>query len=211
MKPLSVIHGPVAPLLVANIDTDVIVRVDRLMEFQRGELGRYLFEPLRYFDDGRENPAFILNQHGCRHSVILLAGENFGCGSSREGAVWALMDFGIQCVVAPSFGDIFSSNCLQNGLLPIEMNATTIADLAQRCGPGTLPATVDLRRERFTPPSGTSIRFALPNDQRERLLSGGDEIDATLRFVDDIARHQAAVRATMPWIFPNIHQDLEEK
>ena len=192
MKPLSVIHGPLAPLLVANIDTDVIVRVDRLMEFQRGELGRYLFEPLRYFDDGRENPAFILNQHGFRHSVILLAGENFGCGSSREGAVWALMDFGFQCVVAPSFG------------------ATTIADLAQQCGPGALPATVDLRRGLLTRPSGTSIRFALPNDQRERLLRGGDEIDATLCFEDDIARHQAAVRATMPWIFPDIHQDLEQ-
>jgi 3-isopropylmalate/(R)-2-methylmalate dehydratase small subunit len=202
VKPVSLIHGPLAPLLVPNIDTDVIVRVDRLMEFQKGELGRYLFEPLRYFEDGRENPSFVLNQHGFRHTAVLLAGENFGCGSSREGAVWALLDFGIQCVVAPSFGDIFIGNCLQNGLLPIVMDEATIAGLARQGGPGRPPVTVDLRQGLLTPPSGEAIAFALPNDQRDRFLSGMDEIDETLRFAEAITRHQSYVRGAAPWIFP---------
>jgi 3-isopropylmalate/(R)-2-methylmalate dehydratase small subunit len=201
MKPIPLIRGPAAPLLIPNIDTEVIVRVVRLMEFRKGELGRYLFEPWRYFDDGRENPSFILNQHGFRHSVILLAGANFGCGSSREAAVWALQDFGIQSVVAPSFGDIFFANCLQNGLLPVVLEATQIKELAEQNVPGSLPTLIDLRRGILVQPSGKTVPFSLQRDHRERLLVGADEIEQTLRFEDAIAKYQERLRQSEPWIF----------
>ena len=201
MKPVALIRGPAAPLLIPNIDTEVIVRVVRLMEFGKGELSRFLFEPLRYFDDGRENPSFILNKHGFRHSVILLAGDNFGCGSSREAAVWALQDFGIQCVVAPSFGDIFFANCLQNGLLPVVLDSTQIKELAQQNVAGSLPTSIDLRRGILVQPSGRIVPFSLQQDQRERLLIGAEEIEQTLRFEDAIARYQERLRQSEPWIF----------
>ncbi len=128
---VSVIQGVGAALLQPNIDTDVIIRVERLMAFQRGELGRYCFEALRYEGkDLRENPDFVLNGPRARGTSILLTGENFGCGSSREMAVWALMDLGIRCIISPSFGDIFFTNCLQNGLLPVVLPAADIQRLA---------------------------------------------------------------------------------
>jgi len=201
MKPVAVIRGPAAPLLTPNMDTEVIVRVVRLMEFQKGELGHYLFEPLRYFEDGRENPAFVLNQHGFRHSTILLAGDNFGCGSSREGAVWALQDFGIQCVIAPSFADIFFANSLQNGLLPIVLDPIQIGEIALQSVAGAVPTSVDLRRGVVELPSGKTFGFSLRADSRERLLSGMEEIDETLCLELDIAAYQERIRQAEPWIF----------
>jgi 3-isopropylmalate/(R)-2-methylmalate dehydratase small subunit len=201
MKPIALVRGPAAPLLTPNMDTEVIVRVVRLMEFQKGELGHFLFEPLRYFEDGRENPAFVLNQHGFRHSAILLAGDNFGCGSSREGAVWALQDFGIQCVIAPSFGDIFFTNSLQNGLLPIVLDPLQIGEIALQSLPGAAPTSVDLRRGVIELPSGKLFGFSLRADSRERLLSGVEEIDETLCFEPDIAKYQERTREAEPWVF----------
>ncbi len=211
MKPLRAVHGTIAPLLTPNIDTEVIIRVVRLMEFKRGELGRFLFEPLRYLADGSENPQFILNQHGFRHSTILLAGENFGCGSSREAAVWALMDFGIQCVIAASFGDIFAANCLQNGLLPLKLDAKLIGRLAQQCGAGERPATVDLAASLITTPAGEAIQFELPQASRTRLLYGRDSIDETLPLEDLISSYQARARVATPWLFPDNQLHLAEK
>ena len=208
MKPVSLITGPTAPLMLADIDTETIVRVERLMEFQRGELGPFLFESLRFFATGDENPAFILNRHGFRHSTILIAGENFGCGSSREAAVWALQDFGIQCVIAPSFGDIFAGNCVQNGLLPITLDIRQLTAIVDEIDDDRHEVTVDLDKEQVMLPSGRTIGFSLFADQRQRLLKGEDEISQTLQWDDAIACYQAAARVATPWLFVDHHRAL---
>src|SRR5919205_1213678 len=126
MQPFTKVGGPAAPLLRANVDTDLIIRIERLVGTRREELGPFAFEALRRRADGSEDPDFVLNRPEYRGAPILLAGPNFGCGSSREGAVWALMGAGIRCVIAPSFGDIFFSNCFQNGLLPVVLPEETV-------------------------------------------------------------------------------------
>ena len=204
MSPVSIIRGPAAPLLSPDIDTETIIRVVRLMEFQRGEFGPYLFEPLRYFADGSEDPQFILNQHAFRHSNILLAGPNFGCGSSREAAVWALLDFGIQCVIAPSFGDIFLSNSVQNGLLPIVLEASRIDVIAREIRLDHPAIAVDLGLGLISLPSGKTLTFSVPDGERQRLLTGMDEIAETLQFEDAIMHYQRQLRVTNPWIFPDL-------
>src|SRR5271167_1545272 len=121
MEKFTLVTGAAAPLMRINIDTEVVIPINRLIGHKRGELGRFCFEPWRYTGDGTENPEFVLNQARYRAAKILVAGDNFGCGSSREHAVWSLADFGFRCIIAPSFGDIFYWNCFQNGLLPIRL------------------------------------------------------------------------------------------
>ena len=147
MEPFTVLKGVAAPLMRQNVDTDVIIRIERLIEFGRKELGPYAFESWRYRPDGSENPDFLLNQEPYRNAKILLNGLNFGCGSSREGAVWALLCKGIRCVVAPSFGDIFFGNCFQNGVLPIILPLETVEGMADeaRANPAG-EFTVDLMK-----------------------------------------------------------------
>jgi 3-isopropylmalate/(R)-2-methylmalate dehydratase small subunit len=202
MEQFTTLTAPAAALLRQNIDTDIIVRIERLITLGRTELAPYCFEALRYREDGSDDPAFFLNDPACKGARILLAGRNFGCGSSREGAVWALMCVGIRCVIAPSFGDIFFNNCFQNGVLPIVLDAGTIESLADtvRRDPQAHPLTVDLERQEVRA-AALTIGFEVDPGRREALLEGLDEIGVTLQREPDIAAFQARDRALRPWIY----------
>jgi 3-isopropylmalate/(R)-2-methylmalate dehydratase small subunit len=165
-------------------------------------MGKGLFGGRRYRPDGNEVADFVLNRPPFRDSKIIVAGANFGCGSSREGAVWALMRFGIRCVIAPSFGDIFHENSFKNGLLLITLPAPEMSTLAELLAAATNPTLrVDLERCLIESPQGTSIPFILPPARRAALLEGLDEIGATLRHVSEIESFQRADRANRPWIY----------
>lgn len=194
MQPFTAVTGPAAPLLRRDIDTDVIIRIERLTQLPRGQLGPYALEPLR-------GPEFVLDQPAFRGAPILLAGANFGCGSSREGAVWALAEIGLRCVVAPSFGDIFFSNCFQNGLLPVVLPEPSVTALAEQAGGGA-HVTVDLRSMEVTAPDGAVFSFDLDPLRREMLLHGTDELGLTLHRMDEIAAWQRADAAGRPWAVP---------
>ncbi len=202
MEKFTVLEAVAAPLLRQNINTDVIIRVERLRDFPKGQLGPYAFESWRYDLDGKENPDFVLNKGPYRNAQIILAADNFACGSSREMAVWALMDFGIRCVIAPSFGQIFFNNCFQNGLLPVVMPLEDIEAMAAEVeqSQGTAKIAVDLERCVVTTPGGKRIPFALDAIRREALLKGQDAIEQTLQWEADIAAFQEADRKRFPWI-----------
>ncbi len=155
------VTGAAAPLMRINIDTEVVIPMNRLVAHKRGELGRYCFEAWRYGPDGSENPEFVLNKPRYREAKILVTGDNFGCGSSREHAVWSLSDFGFRCVIAPSFGDIFYWNCFQNGVLPIRLPQDQVKDARRRDrGVGTVRMmTVDLETQSITTPAGRTVAF----------------------------------------------------
>jgi 3-isopropylmalate/(R)-2-methylmalate dehydratase small subunit len=191
------ISGPAVPLLQANIDTDVIIRIERLAG--GADLRRYAFEALRYLPDGSPNPDCVLNDPRFANAPILLAGRNFGCGSSREGAVTALMAMGLRCVIAPGFGDIFFANCFRNGLLPIVLPENAVKKLAAQSGIGDF--TVDLEAQLVRVPSGETISFPVDALQREGLLEGLDEIGLTLKDDGKIAAWQAIDRANRPWVW----------
>jgi len=203
MEPLREVEGTAAPLMRANIDTDVIIPMGRLLRAARDELGRYAFEPLRYRDDGSENPEFVFNQAAFRDAPILLAGRNFGCGSSREVAVWAMKEMGIRCVIAPSFGTIFQNNCFQNSVLPIELPEETVEAMAAEAHDGGANArfTVDLANNRITCPSGRTVEFEVMAARREALLEGLDDIGMTMRRAEAIAAFQDRDRGARPWIY----------
>jgi 3-isopropylmalate/(R)-2-methylmalate dehydratase small subunit len=200
MQPFTRIAGPAAPLLRANIDTDVIIRIERLTGVPREQLGRYAFEALRYRGDGSEVPDFALSRTNFRNAPILIAGENFGCGSSREGAVWALMAAGLRCVIAESFGDIFYNNCFQNGMLPVVLPAVTVAQLAGEAANGA-PFTVDLVEQMILSPQGEAITFDIDAQRRQALLEGLDDISLTLKRLPEIAAWQSHDRMGRPWIW----------
>lgn len=200
MKPFTVCEGPAAALPIDNLDTDVIVRIERIAQLPRGQLGPWAFEPLRYTGDGRENPAFVLNRPPFRGAPILLAGANFGCGSSREMAVWALEEAGIRCVIAPSFGDIFRSNCLQNGLLPVVLERSMVERLSQASADGS-PLRVDLRRGSIESPRAGTVPFHLPPAESEDLLFGRDDIDRSLQLTAQAETFRARDRALRPWAY----------
>jgi 3-isopropylmalate/(R)-2-methylmalate dehydratase small subunit len=197
-KPFTEVIGPAAPLLRENVDTDVIIRIERLTALDRDQLGPYALEALRFQADGSEDPAFILNQPAFRTAPILLAGSNFGCGSSREAAVWALLARGIRCVIAPSFGDIFFSNCFQNGLLPVRLPQARIDLLAAAARTG-VPLKVDLRQGMITGPGGEAVPFTVDPLRREGLLLGLDDIESTLRNDEGIRAWQRKDRGERPW------------
>jgi len=199
-EPFTTVSGPAAWLPKPNIDTDVIIRIERLTTLPRGELGAYGFESLRYRPDGSEDPDFVMNQPRFRRAPFLLAGENFGCGSSREGAVWALREMGVRCVIAPSFGDIFYSNCFQNGVLPIRLPADEVEAIGSLCRTGA-PLKVDLERLRLEPPGQPPLSFTVDAQRREALLTGLDDIDRTLKDDDAIRAWQNADRAARPWVW----------
>lgn len=194
MEPFTAVTGPAAPLLRRDIDTDVIIRIERMTELPRDALGPYALEALR-------GPDFILDQPAFHGAPILIAGANFGCGSSREAAVWALKGAGLRCIIAPSFGDIFFSNCFQNGILPVILPEDAIATLATQAAGGAA-VTVDLRVDRVTAPDGTNFAFTLDPIRREMLLEGLDELGLTLRRADEIAAWQRADAARRPWMIP---------
>jgi 3-isopropylmalate/(R)-2-methylmalate dehydratase small subunit len=201
MQPFTVVSGAAPYLSRANVDTDVIIRIERLTSLAKDQLGPYAMEALRYREDGSDEPDFILNQPAFRGAPILLAGDNFGCGSSREGAVWALQGIGMRCVIAPSFGDIFFSNCFQNGVLPIRLPAAQVEALASQCADGAA-LTVDLEQQHLMAPDGTRTPFAVDPLRREGLLHGLDDIGLTLKDDTLIRQWQQADRARRPWAWP---------
>lgn len=193
-----------APLLRENVDTDIIIRIERLVGATfRNELGRYAFEAWRLRPDGTEDPDFVLNREPYRSAQILLALDNFGCGSSREGAVWALKQRGFRAVLAPSFGDIFFNNCYQNGVLPVIMPNSAVQALARQveADPGRKLVTVDLVRQVVVAPDGGETAFAIDRLRREALLDGLDDIGLTLKRESEIAAFQAQDRARRRWIW----------
>ncbi len=201
MQKFTRVTGTAAPFVKANIDTDVIIPAKRLVGHQRSELGAFAFEALRYRTDRSDNPDFVLNQPRYRGAQILVTGENFGCGSSRESAVWALAGFGFRCVIAPSFGDIFTNNAFQNGILLIWLPKDQVERLAAELEGSTTPAmTVDLQSKTIMAPSGAVTAFEIDAERREALLEGRDEIATTLLRDADIRAFQDRDRSARPWI-----------
>jgi len=200
MKPFALVEGYAAPIMQDNIDTDVIVRIERIAKLKRGQFEPWAFEVLRYLPDGSEDPNFILNRDPFRNAQILIAGANFGCGSSREMAVWSIEEFGIRCIVAQGYGDIFYGNCLQNGVLPIRLERDQIDALAKVALTGAT-VTVDLQACTIsTAPTGP-IEFAIPDTQREALLSGLDEVAQTLNMAASIDEFQLEDLRVRPWVY----------
>ena len=206
MHDFQSVTGCAIPLMEANVDTDVIIPIQRLVGTGRQGLGPHAFERRRYGTDGADNPDFIPNQAPYRESPILLAAENFGCGSSREGAVWALMGMGVRCVIAPSFGDIFYSNCFQNGLLPVRLPIETVRRIAEetRASPGNARTTVDLERQVVITPSGEAIPFSVDQRKRHAMLHGLDDIALTLQHADAIAAWKLRDSAERNWAWESV-------
>jgi 3-isopropylmalate/(R)-2-methylmalate dehydratase small subunit len=201
MEKFSTLTGVAAPLPRAGIDTGTIIQSVWLRS-RSFDLGQKLFSDWRYDSEGRENPDFVLNQPRFRSAKVLVAGADFGCGSSREGAVWALQKFGIQCVIAPSFGEIFRDNAYQNAFLPVELpreQVEEIGEWAARSNDSTL--TVDLESCTVRRSDGVEYRFTLPAERRVSLLEGLDETDTILRSEAAIDAFEAADRKARPWIY----------
>jgi 3-isopropylmalate/(R)-2-methylmalate dehydratase small subunit len=203
-EPLRTVAGAAAPLLRPNLDTDVIIRIDRMVSTQPADLAPFAFEAIRYRADGSDNPDFALNQDRFRHAPILIGGPNFGCGSSREPAVWAIMGLGIRCIVAPSFGDIFQANCYQNGLLAIVLDKSEVAELARVAATGD-SVTVDLEAQKMSASDRTWL-FAIGAAQKAALLGGLDDIDVAVRDLDRIRTWEDADRGLRPWAWNTVRQ-----
>lgn len=201
MEKFTSLTGVAAPLPMVNIDTDMVIPKDYLKTTARTGLGRHLFAEMRYREDGSERAEFVLNRPAYRQASILIAFENFGCGSSREHAPWALRDFGIRCVIAPSFADIFFNNCFKNGLLPIVLPEATVDLLFNEVAafPG-YQLTIDLERQVVIRPQGEEIAFDVIPFRKYCLLNGFDDIGLTLRHKDKIAAFEAERLATKPWL-----------
>ncbi len=204
MQPFTSLTGVAAPLPMVNVDTDAIIPKQHLKTIKRTGLGRALFEELRYDLDGREIPDFVLNRPKYRAATILLAGANFGCGSSREHAPWALLDYGIRCVIAPSFADIFYNNCFNNGILPIVLPQEEVDALVRDATDADDPTfTVDLERKVITRPLGNrELPFELDDFGRQRLLEGLDQIGLTLAKQAAISGFEDKQRLSQPWLYP---------
>jgi 3-isopropylmalate/(R)-2-methylmalate dehydratase small subunit len=200
MQSFTTLQGPAAALLQPNIDTDVIIRIERLTNVERDALGPFALEALRYRCDGSEDSEFVLNRALFRDAPILLTGPNFGCGSSREGAVWALLARGIRCVIGESFGDIFFANCFQNGVLALRQPRETLARIATLAADGS-PLTVDLVSQRLVLPTGESIAFEVDPMRRAALLEGLDDIGQTLKQEASISAWQAQDHHNRPWVW----------
>lgn len=199
MKPFSTVHGRAVVFPRPNIDTDVIIRIERLMNIPREQLGRYAFEALRFDANGELQSDCVFNDPQNEAASVLIAGENFGCGSSREGAVWALESMGFRCVIAESFGDIFYNNCLQNGLLPITLGTNAIAALVADANVRH-PVFVDLRSQSVAA-ADHEFHFDIDRLKRDALLAGLDDIASTLRHEAAIAAWQDADQQHRPWVW----------
>ena len=201
MTPLTRVTSPAVVLPRDNIDTDMIIRIERLVLVPRRELGAYAFEMLRFLPDGSEDPDCPLNRPEFQSAEILVSGRNFGCGSSREAAVWALAGRGFRVIVAAGFGDIFRQNCLKNGILPVELSATDHAALTESLAAAPLgDVAVDLEAQTLSGPGGLTLSFSIGAFERDRLLAGTDEITATLQHRDAILAHLAEWQASHPWV-----------
>src|SRR5215510_7416395 len=204
MEAFTVLDAIASPVMRQNIDTDIVIPIHRLRDVAQAELGAYAFEPLRYLPDGSDNPEFPLNKPAFKGAEILVADTNFACGSSREGAVWALMGMGIRCVIAPSFGPIF-----QNGVLPIQLPREDVLAIANELEGATRPGAnseprlaINLHERTVTTPSGRKIEFKVDGIRRASLLKGLNEVELTLTKEKEIAAHQAKARRATPWLYP---------
>ena len=202
MQKFTKLTGVAAPMDAINVDTDQIIPKLHLRTIKRTGLGKVLFDELRFNPDGTEKPEFILNRTPYRNAEILVAGDNFGCGSSREHAPWALLDFGIRCIVSTSFADIFYNNCFKNGILPITVSAEELQALMADASDGENPVlTVDLHAREITRPNGATVRFDIDGFRRECLLDGIDDIGLTMQKVEMIDAFESAQRERQPWLY----------
>ncbi len=200
MQKFTTLTAVAAPLNIMNVDTDMIIPKDYLKTIERTGLGRGLFSEMRYNEDGSENPDFVLNQPAYRKAQILVAGDNFGCGSSREHAPWALLDFGIRCVISTGFADIFHNNCFKNGILPVVVskeNLDRLMDDAERGANATL--TVDLEKQEIHGPDGGTVKFEVDPFRRHCLLNGLDDIGLTMEKADHLAAYEQRAAESRPW------------
>jgi len=201
MEPFKKLDGIAAPLNMINVDTDMIIPKQFLKTIRRTGLGKALFDEMRYRADGSENPDFVLNKPAYRKAQILVAGENFGCGSSREHAPWALLDFGIRCVIAPSFADIFYNNCFKNGILPIKLPQEIVDKLMDDAMRGSnARISVDLETLEIRGPDGGMVKFEVDEFRRQCLLNGWDDIGLTLRDEEKISAYEKRHKQDAPWI-----------
>jgi 3-isopropylmalate dehydratase/3-isopropylmalate/(R)-2-methylmalate dehydratase small subunit len=200
MQPFDRLTAKAAPLDIANLDTDQIIPKQFLKTVDREGLGKGLFHDLRFDGAGNEKGDFVLNDPRYAGAGILIAGDNFGCGSSREHAAWALMDFGIRCVIAPGFADIFYNNSFQNGLLPIALPREAVAALMEEARGGNHLFAVDLAEQSVTAPSGARFAFEIDPRRKARLLGGLDAISETLARADAIDRFEQARDIAQPWL-----------
>jgi 3-isopropylmalate/(R)-2-methylmalate dehydratase small subunit len=202
MQAFTQLTGVAAPLPKANVDTDQIIPARFLKSISRLGFGKNLFANFRFKEDGSENPDFVLNQEPYRNAEVLIAFENFGCGSSREHAPWALLDFGIRCVIAPDFADIFHNNCFKNGVLPVRLPREICEKLMEDAKLGAnARITVDLEREVVVRPNGEEIPFKIDPLRRHLMLNGLDDIGQTLQHVTSIDGFEAKQKAAQPWLY----------
>ncbi len=216
MRKFSVLDGLVVPLDRANVDTDAIIPKQFLKSIKRAGFGPNLFDEWRYLDHGEPgksnhdrplNPEFVLNQSRYQDASVLLARENFGCGSSREHAPWALEDYGFRAIIAPSFADIFYNNCFKNGILPIVLDAAVVDRLFRECDTNEgFALTVDLDKQTVTTPTGETIVFEVDAGRKHRLLNGLDDIGLTLLQGDKIKAYEERRKIEAPWLFSGSQQ-----
>jgi 3-isopropylmalate/(R)-2-methylmalate dehydratase small subunit len=200
MDKFDKLTGVAVPLPMINVDTDMIIPKQFLKTIKRTGLGGALFHEMRTREDGSQNPDFVLNQPAYKKAQILVTGENFGCGSSREHAPWALLDFGIKCVIAPSFADIFYNNCFKNGILPIALPQADVDKLMDDAERGSNAViSVDLEKQELRGPDGGMIKFEVDPFRKQCLLNGWDDIGLTLRHETEITDFEAKRKREMPW------------
>jgi 3-isopropylmalate/(R)-2-methylmalate dehydratase small subunit len=202
MEKFTKLTGVAAPMPIRNIDTDMIIPKQFLKTIKREGLGVHLFDEMRYLDDGSENPDFVLNKPAYRNAQIIVAGDNFGCGSSREHAPWALNDFGIRVIISTSFADIFYNNSFKNGMLPIRVDEETLGKLmddAERGSNATL--TIDLEAQTISGPDGGEVKFEIDPFRKHCLLEGLDDIGLTQKKADKIDSYEQKQKASQPWLF----------
>ncbi|HKY18972.1 MAG TPA: 3-isopropylmalate dehydratase small subunit [Rhizomicrobium sp.] len=201
MEPFNKLAGVAAPLNMINVDTDMIIPKQYLKTIHRTGLGKALFDEMRFDPDGREKPDFVLNKPAYRQAKILVTGDNFGCGSSREHAPWALLDFGIRCVIAPSFADIFYGNCFKNGILPIKLPQEQVDKLMDDAMRGANAIiSIDLEKQEIRGPDGGLITFEVDAFRKQCLLNGWDDIGLTMRAGEKIDSFEKNQRTQAPWL-----------
>ncbi len=202
MQKFTTLTGVAAPMPMPNIDTDKIIPAEHLKTIKRTGLGKVLFERMRFTDDGKERPDFVLNKPAYRNAKIIVAGDNFGCGSSREHAPWALLDFGITCVISTSFADIFYNNCFKNGVLPIKLPKEDVEKLLDDASRGANAViTVDLEKQEIHGPDGGCIKFDIDPFRKYCLLNGLDDVGLTLQKKPKIDGFEGQQKAAQPWLY----------
>ena len=201
MDKFTTLTGVAAPMDIINVDTDMIIPKQFLKTIQRSGLGVHAFSEMRYNADGSENPDFVLNKPAYREAKVLVGGDNFGCGSSREHAPWAILDFGIKCIISTSFADIFYNNCFKNGILPIVLPQEDVDKLMDDANRGAnATVTVDLESQTITGPDGGEVKFEMDPFRKHCLLNGLDDIGLSMKKESSISAHEAKRNAETPWL-----------